>query len=34
MGMLRMEDKCGNFSDYADRARHRQTEKELKRKMK
>ncbi len=25
--MLRMEDKCGNWSDMADRARHRPTEK-------
>ena len=25
--MLRMEDKCGNFSDYASRARHRPGEK-------
>lgn len=30
-GLLRMEDKCGNVSDYADRARHRATQKELSR---
>lgn len=29
--LLRMEDKCGNWSDYADQARHRITRKELKR---
>lgn len=27
--MLRVEDKCGNISEYADRARHRGTEKAL-----
>ena len=26
-GMLRMEDKCGNLSDMADRSRHRKWEK-------
>lgn len=29
--MLRMEDKCGNWSKLADRARHRPTEKSNKR---
>lgn len=29
--MLRMEDKCGNISDFADNARHRGTRKELER---
>jgi hypothetical protein len=28
--MLRMEDKCGNWSNMADRARHRPTEKQMK----
>lgn len=32
--LLRMEDKCGNISNYASRARHRIGEKELKRKSK
>lgn len=31
--MLRMEDKCGNDSDFAHRARHRVGEKEIKRKQ-
>ena len=30
--MLRMEDKCGNLSHYADRARFRPGEKDIKRK--
>ena len=30
-GMLRMEDKCGNPSKYADRARHRTGEKLIRR---
>jgi len=31
--MLRMEDKCGNISDYASRARHRVGEKLIERRM-
>ena len=31
--MLRMEDKCGNLSDFADNARHRVTRKELQRRV-
>jgi hypothetical protein len=31
--LLRMEHKCGNVSDHADRARHRQGEKAAKRKL-
>ena len=31
-GMLRMEDKCGNLSDFADRARFRKGEKEIREK--
>lgn len=30
--LLRMEDKCGNISNFASRARHRVGEKELRRK--
>lgn len=32
--LLRMEDKCGNISKYASRARHRIREKELREKAK
>lgn len=33
-GLLRMEEKCGNTSDFADRARHRKGEKEVRRRPK